>query len=160
MAYSGAVLTAEPSKAAVAGQQQARAMIKIIASVICLALMFAIVGRYTGIGADRVVNGSAVATHLVTIIVQPDESVVLASYDTKQIVAKFDAGHGGFLRGALRAFGLKRNQMKIDSATPYTVTRWESGRVSLVDSKTGQFIPVDSFGPYVQKMFEPLVAAQ
>ena len=160
MAFPNAVYPAGASKIVVAGQHQARVMIKIIASVICLALVFAIVGRYTGIGADRVVNGAAVATHQVTIIVKPDDSIELASFETKQLVAGFDAGRGGFLRGALRAFGLKRNQMNIDPAAPYNVTRWESGRVSLIDPQTGQFIPVDSFGPYVKRMFEPLVAVK
>ena len=160
MAYSNAVYPAEAGKTVAGGQRQARVMIKIIASVICLALVFAIVGRYTGIGADRVVNGAAVATHQVTIIVKPDDSIELTSFETKQLIAGFDAGRGGFLRGALRAFGLKRHQMNIDPATPYNVTRWESGRISLVDQQTGQFIPVDSFGPYVKRMFEPLVAAK
>ena len=139
------------------GQRQARVMLKIILAVACLGLVLASLGRFTGIGTEKVVNGSVVSTYLVTMMVEADDAVVLRSVETGQIVIGFDKGRGGFLRSAIRAFGLKRNQMKIAPATPFMVTRWESGRVTLNDPATGHQVPVDSFGPTVTKMFAPLV---
>ena len=142
------------------GQRQARVMLRIILAVACFGLVLASLGRFTGIGAERVVNGAIVATYSVTMMVEGDDAVALRSVETGDIIVDFDKGRGGFLRSAIRAFGLKRNQMKIAPATPFEVTRWESGRVTLNDPATGHQVPVDSFGPTVTKMFAPLVAAK
>jgi putative photosynthetic complex assembly protein len=157
MAYTNIAAAAKFSKTAVAGQRQARLMIRIIASVACLGLMFAIVGTLTGIGADRVVNGAIVSTYPVTMMIEGDDAVALKSVETGAVIVGFDKGHGGFLRNAIRAFGLKRNQMNIEPQAPYVVTRWESGRITLNDPSTGHQVPVDAFGPMVTKMFAPLV---
>jgi hypothetical protein len=135
MAYSNTAPAPEFKQSVASGQRQAKLMIKIILAVACLGLVLASLGRFTG-----------------------DDAVALRSVETGQIVVAFDKGHGGFLRSAIRAFGLKRNQMKIAPATPFMVTRWESGRVTLNDPSTGHQVPVDSFGPMVTKMFAPLVA--
>lgn len=157
MAYSNTATVAEFSKTPIAGQHQARLMIKIIASVAALALVFAMVGKFTGLGADRVVNGAVVATYPVTMMIEGDDAVALKSVETGAVIVGFDKGHGGFLRGAIRAFGLKRHQMNIEPQAPYVVTRWESGRITLNDPATNHQVPVDAFGPTVTKMFAPLV---
>jgi putative photosynthetic complex assembly protein len=141
----------------VAGQRQARLMIKIIASVACVALMLAIIARFTGLGAERVAHGAIVATYPVSMMIEGDDAVALRSVETGAVIIGFDKGHGGFLRNAIRAFGLKRHQMNIEPQAPYVVTRWESGRITLNDPATGHQVPVDSFGPMVTKMFAPLV---
>lgn len=157
MAYTNAASAAEVSVPAIASQRQAKLMIKIIAAVACIGLLLATVGKLTGIGAERVVNGAAVATYPVTMMVEADDAVALRSVATGKIIIGFDKGRGGFFRNAIRAFGLKRNQMKIAPATPFVVTRWESGRITLNDPATNHQVPVDSFGPMVTKMFAPLV---
>ena len=158
MAYINAVPVAEMSKGAVAGQKQARLMIKIIVLVACTGLMLATIAKLTGIGAERVVNGSVVASYPVTMMLEADDSVTLKSALTGAVIVGFDSGRGGFLRNTIRAFGLKRNQMKIAPQTPFMVTRWESGRITLNDPATNHQVPVDAFGPMVTKMFAPLVA--
>jgi putative photosynthetic complex assembly protein len=157
MAFSNTIPVVTASKTVADGQRQARLMIKIIATVACVALVLAVIGKFTGIGADRVVNGAVVETHRVTMMIGADDSVTLKSVETGAVIVGFDKGHGGFLRGAIRAFGLKRNQMKIAPDAPFVVTRWESGRITLNDPATGHQVPVDSFGPMVTKMFAPLV---
>jgi putative photosynthetic complex assembly protein len=157
MAYLNAAPAAKISKTITAGQSQARLMIKIISAVACLALVFAIVGKFTGLGADRIVNGAVVATYPVTMMIEGDDAVALKSVETGAVIVGFDKGHGGFLRNAIRAFGLKRHQMNIAPQAPYVVTRWESGRITLNDPATNHQVPVDSFGPMVTKMFAPLV---
>jgi putative photosynthetic complex assembly protein len=157
MAYSNMVPVLDRKQSVAAGQQQARLMIKIIASVACLALALASLARFTGIGAERIDHGNAVATYPVTIMVDAKDAVAMKSIDTGQVIVGFDKGHGGFLRNTIRAFDLKRHQMNIEPQAPYIVTRWESGRITLNDPATGHQVPVDSFGPMVTKMFAPLV---
>jgi putative photosynthetic complex assembly protein len=158
MAYSPTVPARDIPQGVAAGQRQARLMIKIILSVAALGLTFAMIGKYTGLGAERVVNGAVIATYPVTMMLEADDSVALKSVETGAVIAGFDRGRGGFLRNTIRAFGLKRNQMKIHPATPFVVTRWESGRITLNDPATNHQVPVDAFGPMVTKMFAPLVA--
>ncbi len=171
MAYSSTVPASEFKQSAVSGQRefkqsvasgqrQARIMLKIILAVACCGLALASLGKFTGIGAERVLNGAVVATYNVSMMVEADDAVALRSVETGQIIVGFDKGHGGFLRGAIRAFGLKRNQMKIAPAAPFVVTRWESGRITLNDPATNHQVPVDAFGPMVTKMFAPLVSEE
>ncbi len=157
MAYVHTAARAEISNKAVASQSQAHVMLKIIAGVICLGLVLVTFGKLTGVGVELTQNGAAIATHQVTMMLGADDSVALKSVETGAVIAGFDKGHGGFLRNAIRAFGLKRNQMDILPQTPFVVTRWESGRVTLNDPATNHQVPVDSFGPMVTKMFAPLV---
>lgn len=141
----------------VAAQNQARMMLKIIGVICFLGLLFVCLGKFTGLGVENVENGSMVQTHQVTMMIEADDTVALRSHESGAIVAGFDRGRGGFLRNAIRAFGLKRNQMKIPPQTPFVVTRWESGRITLNDPATNHQVPVDAFGPMVTKMFAPLV---
>jgi putative photosynthetic complex assembly protein len=147
----------EFTQPAVANQRQARVMIKIILAVACLGLAFVTLGKLTGLGTERVVNGAVVAAYPVTMMLEADDAVALRSVETGQIIVGFDKGRGGFLRNAIRAFGLKRNQMNVPPQIPFVVTRWESGRITLNDPATNHQVPVDSFGPMVTKMFAPLV---
>jgi putative photosynthetic complex assembly protein len=158
MAYSSTVQASDFKQSVASGQRQARVMLKIILTVACFGLVLASLGKFTGIGAAKVVNGAVVASYPVTMMVEADNAVALRSVETGKIIVSFDKGRGGFLRSSIRAFGLKRNQMKIAPATPFVVTRWESGRITLNDPSTSHQVPVDSFGPTVTKMFAPLVA--
>lgn len=143
-----------------ATQRQARLMFKIIGAICFLGLSFVALGKLTGLGVERVDNGIALQTYQVTMMIEANETVALRSHETGSVIVGFDRGRGGFLRNAIRAFGLKRNQMNVPSQTPFVVTRWESGRITLNDPATNHQVPVDAFGPMVTKMFAPLVATK
>jgi putative photosynthetic complex assembly protein len=138
-------------------ERQARLMIKLIAGLAALSLALAVLAQATGLGAMKTNHGAAIATFDVTLKETADGGIALAALKDGAVIAGFDKGHGGFLRGALRAFSMHRKQQDIAPDAPFTVTRWESGRITLTDSATHETIPVDAFGPSVTKMFAPLV---
>jgi putative photosynthetic complex assembly protein len=141
-------------------ERQARLLIKLIAGLAGLTMLLTILAQTTGIGAAKPELGQPVAGFTVTMMEQPDGSVALASAADGSVIAGFEKGRGGFLRGAIRAFSLQRRQHSVPPQAPFEITRWDSGRLTLTDTATGHRIPLDAFGPSVERMFAPLVDAR
>jgi putative photosynthetic complex assembly protein len=153
---NGKIITAEDAKR----ERQARMLIKVLAGLAGFALLLTLLAQTTGIGAAKTDHGQAVATFDVTMVEASNGSVALRSAKDGSVLVGFDEGRGGFFRGAIRAFALKRRQLDVAPEVPFTVTRWESGHLTLTDTGTGHQIPVDAFGPTVTSMFAPLVGAK
>jgi putative photosynthetic complex assembly protein len=153
---NGKIITAEDAKR----ERQARMLIKFLAALAGFALLLTLLAQTTGIGAAKTDHGQPIATYDVTMIEASDGGVALRSAKDGSVLVGFDKGRGGFFRGAIRAFSLKRHQLNVAPEVPFTVTRWESGHITLTDKGTGHQIPVDAFGPTVTAMFAPLVGAK
>jgi putative photosynthetic complex assembly protein len=153
---TGKIITAEDAKR----ERQARLLIKFLGMLAVLAFLLALLAQTTGIGAAKTDHGQAVATYDVTMMEAEDGTVALRSAKDGAVLVGFDRGRGGFLRNSIRAFSLKRRQLNVAPEVPFTVTRWESGHITMTDIGTGHQIPVDAFGPTVTAMFAPLVGVK
>jgi putative photosynthetic complex assembly protein len=138
-------------------ERQAWLMIRLVFAIAGLALLLTILATFTGIGTERVVRGAPVSVAAITIIEQPDHRLIMAHAPAGAVIAEYGPAKGGFLRGFLRAFALKRDAAHVPATAPFEITRWESGRITLTDTATGHRIPVDTFGPGVTRAFAPLV---
>ncbi|NJR13170.1 MAG: hypothetical protein HC779_01175 [Phyllobacteriaceae bacterium] len=138
-------------------ERQARLMIRLVFGIAGLALLLTVLAKVTGLGTDLHPRGAVMAEQAVTIISGENGRLMMALSPSGQIVIDLAPTQGGFLRGLVRAFSLKRNAQGVAEQTPYTVTRWESGRITLEDAATSHSVPLDSFGPGVLKDFEALV---
>jgi putative photosynthetic complex assembly protein len=56
------------------------------------------------------------------------------------------AGEHGFIRGVLRGLARDRQMRGIGPETPFRLTLWANGRLSLTDLATDRTIELDSFG--------------
>ena len=52
----------------------------------------------------------------------------------------------GFMRATLRGLAQERRRSGIDDTTPFLLTRWSDGRMSLDDVTTGRNVALDAFG--------------
>jgi putative photosynthetic complex assembly protein len=56
------------------------------------------------------------------------------------------AGEHGFIRGVLRGLARDRQMRGLGAETPFRLTLWKNGRLSLTDLATDRTIELDSFG--------------
>jgi putative photosynthetic complex assembly protein len=137
-------------------ERQAVLMIKLVFLIAALAIALTVLARLTGIGTELVARGAPVEARAITLIQHADGHLVMADAMTGAVHSDSTPVQGGFLRGVVRAFSLKRNAQGVPQEAPYAVTRWDSGRVTLNDLSTGHQVPLDSYGPSVSRIFEPL----
>lgn len=75
-------------------------------------------------------------------------------------IAHYAQGEGGFVRGAMRGLGRDRRMAGVPMDTPYTLTRWSDGSISLTDHGTGDIIEMGAFGPDNRAAFEALLSEE
>lgn len=66
----------------------------------------------------------------------------------------------GFIRGVMRGLARERRARGIGSAPPFTLTLWQDGELSLVDSATGRAIELTAFGTTNRATFAALLDAR
>jgi putative photosynthetic complex assembly protein len=67
---------------------------------------------------------------------------------SQQVIAAFQAGEGGFVRGSLRALRYERERRGLPfEGAPYRLVEWRNGRLTLDDPETGYHIELNAFGP-------------
>jgi len=121
------------------------------------AVMF---GQETGIGVVREEVSRPLAIRDITITRAPGDVVMVTDATTGAVIAAYQADEGGFVRGSLRAFDRMRDVAAAPKDAPYRLIRWESGRVSLSDTATGERIYLDAFGRDNAAAFAALLGQQ
>ncbi len=75
-----------------------------------------------------------------------DGSVIVTDADTGSTVATIGFGQGGFVRATMRRLVKARTAAGIGSETPFTLTRWANGALSLQDPATGKQAEIYGYG--------------
>ena len=65
----------------------------------------------------------------------------------------------GFVRGVMRGFARERHAHGIGEGPPFTLTLWQDGELSLVDTATGRAIELTAFGTTNRATFAALLDA-
>ena len=86
------------------------------------------------------------------------DGAVLAVAPDGHTVEVFE-GEQGFLRGVLRGFARSRHLADLDPATPFRLTRWSDGRLTLDDPADGRHVELIAFGPTNAGVFAKLLEA-
>ena len=66
-------------------------------------------------------------------------------------------GEGGFIRATMRTLAQARMRDDIGRATPFRLTRWSDGAMTLEDPTTGRSVGLDAFGPDNAGVFAQLL---
>ena len=88
---------------------------------------------------------------------EPDGGVRIEDAANGQMVAKVEPGTGGFVRTTLRSLVHVRRAKGIGAETPFVLTEWENGTLSLSDSETGKSVELHAFGPDNREAFAVLL---
>ncbi|MDT7933292.1 MAG: photosynthetic complex assembly protein PuhC [Sphingomonadaceae bacterium] len=88
-----------------------------------------------------------------------DDSGAVAVTDaaTGRRVAMLKGDSAGFVRGVMRALARERLQHKLGAETPFRLTQWTDGELTLVDLATGRTVELSGFGTTNRAAFAALL---
>ena len=85
----------------------------------------------------------------------PEGAIAVIDAGTSEVVARYEGEHG-FLRGSLRALNRERKRSGMSPDLPFQLTGHVDGRITLLDTATGQRLSLESFGPTNSAVFSQL----
>lgn len=114
-------------------------------ALIGFALLAATYGRMTG---ARMVMPPAnvVAERTLRFEDRADGGVTVLDAINNRRVAIIAPGTNGFLRATVRGLAQERRREDTSPATPFRLTAWSDGRLTLVDPTTSRHIDLEAFG--------------
>jgi putative photosynthetic complex assembly protein len=127
------------------------------AALMTLAIVAAGTARLTGIGTSHLPEAAAVESRDLRFADRADGAVVITEAETGRVVDVASPGTNGFLRSTMRGLARDRKRRDIGAETPFRLTRWADGRLSLQDQATGRNIDLGAFGPTNAAVFAHLM---
>ena len=117
-------------------------------------------GRWSDVGAVHMPVAAAVETLYLRFDDLDDGGVAVRNARDGGLIYKVEPGTNGFIRSTLR--GLARERMRSGNGpqTPFMLTRWSDGSVSLLDETSGRRIDLDAFGPTNAQAFAQFFSAK
>ncbi len=125
-------------------------------TLVAAALIFATAGRLTG-AVSLAPEASIVAQHELKFEDRANGAVAVYEDGAAQPTTIVNAGTNGFLRGTMRALARDRNQHEIGRNTPFKLTVWSDGRLTLEDPAVGRRVELQAFGPTNAGAFAKLI---
>lgn len=86
--------------------------------------------------------------------------VLVIDANSGQQVAVLEAGSNGFLRATLRGLANERKAKGGGANTPFELTLWEDGGLSLIDPVTGREVGLQAFGQTNARVFAKFLEIQ
>jgi putative photosynthetic complex assembly protein len=91
---------------------------------------------------------------------EPDGTVRVEDGASREVLARFTEGNGGFIRATVRSLVHQRRIRNIGPEVPFTLTEWQNGNLTLADPATGRSVEVSSFGPDNRAVYQNLLPAK
>ncbi|MFN3231228.1 MAG: photosynthetic complex assembly protein PuhC [Alphaproteobacteria bacterium] len=117
-----------------------------VAVLVLVAFTAAVVGRQYDIGAMRTPEGVPVASRDINFVDKPDGSVEVYQIPDDTLIEVLEPGSDNFIRVVMRGFVRERKRNGIGRETPFSLSRWEDGRLMLLDPATGRQVMLNAFG--------------
>jgi putative photosynthetic complex assembly protein len=89
----------------------------------------------------------------------PQHTIVVRDAASLQEITRW-SGERGFERGVLRTFSRARRQRGMDAGPPFELLGRADGRLTLLDTATGERVDLESFGPTNARVFAELLRTQ
>lgn len=103
--------------------------------------------------------GGPVSTRDLRFEDRSDGGVAILDARAGTVVSVIAPGEGGFVRATLRGFARERKREDIGRETPFRLTVWGDGRLTLEDPATGRFVDLGAFGQTQVATFARLITA-
>ena len=103
------------------------------AALIALTVIGATTARLTGVGKTPELSARAVQTLSLRFDDQANGSVLVRRASDQAVIYTIAPETNGFMRATLRGLAQERRRSGIDDTTPFLLTRWSDGRMSLDD---------------------------
>jgi putative photosynthetic complex assembly protein len=129
-------------------------------ALIAFAILSAGVGRLSGLGAVRAPAAHVVRSLSLRFEDQTDGSVLVRDTKNRAGIYTIAPGTNGFMRATLRGLAQERKRSGVGDETPFLLTYWDDGRMSLEDTATGRSVALEAFGPTNAQAFAQLFLAR
>ncbi|MBY8337787.1 photosynthetic complex assembly protein [Alteriqipengyuania sp. NZ-12B] len=141
-----------------------KAPLLVIAAIAALSLALAASASFGLVERDAVPNVSraaagtqANAIRSLTFADAPDGAVLIDDGTTGERIVRVEPGTGGFIRSTVRSLVHIRRSQGISARTPFTLTRWDDGSLTLSDPTTGRALELGGFGDDNRAVFAALL---
>lgn len=125
--------------------------------LIVVTIITAAVARYI-IGTDTFPPTAAVvASRDMLFVDQPNGAINVVNAADGTLLEVLAPGTNGFLRGTLRGLARERKLEAIGPTTPFRLTGYADGRLTLEDPETGRRIDIEAFGHTNLEVFSRLL---
>ncbi len=118
--------------------------------LVTVAIAGASAASFGGIGVARVTETAPVTVRDLRFEDRPDGSVAVISAGSNREIDVIAPGNHGFVRIVLRGLARDRIRQAQDNAqdkySPFRLTRWQDGRLSVEDPMTGRRVDLGAFG--------------
>jgi len=125
----------------------------LLASAIALTLL----AQSSGIGRVALPEAQPLASLELRFADRRDGAVTVYAGRGEEVIAVLAPETNGFIRGVMRGLARSRKLADVGAQTPFTLTRWDDGRLSLRDLATGNEVELTAFGPTNAAAFEVLL---
>ncbi|WP_294533335.1 photosynthetic complex assembly protein PuhC [uncultured Rhodoblastus sp.] len=134
----------------------------LIGAAVLLAFAFSITlfGRSADMGAVHMPAAQPYQTLLLHFADHDDGSVTITDASNGAVLSTIKPGTNGFLRSMMRGLAHERTRDGIGAQTPFKLTRWSDGTLSLTDEMTGRRVDLDAFGPNQTEVFAGLFSSR
>lgn len=116
--------------------------------------------RTTDVGVSRAAYSAPAVRRDVRFADRPDGSVAVSDANSNEVVAVLEPGTNGFVRIMMRSLAKQRQDMGVGAEPAFELTRWDDGRLSILDPVTGQHRDLSGFGKTNVDDFAKLLLAR
>jgi putative photosynthetic complex assembly protein len=109
-------------------------------------ILVAAMARTTDVGVSRVAYSAPAARRDIRFADRADGSIAVSDASSNEVVAVLEPGTNGFVRIMMRSLAKQRQDMGVGPEPAFELTRWDVGRLSILDPVTGQHRDLSGFG--------------
>lgn len=129
-------------------------------AILAGSIVLAAVGRMTG-AANSDPTAPMVASRALLFEDRPNGAVAVFDADhPASPIAIVAPETNGFLRATMRGLARQRLRQDASRATPFRLTEWADGRLTLEDPTTGRKVEMEAFGITNEEAFARLLTAK
>jgi putative photosynthetic complex assembly protein len=123
------------------------------------ALAIAAGARVSDVGTTRLTYATPLESRDLRFEDRTDGSVAVIDAKSGEVVDLMVPGTNGFVRIVMRGLARERRNAGFDSTLPFTLTRWDDGRLTIADPTTGRRNELVGFGSTNVQVFAKLLLA-
>lgn len=117
------------------------------------ALAVALGARLSGVGTTHLDYTTVVASRNLVFEDGSNGVISVRDGDTGQQIGEVMPGNDGFVRAVMRILARDRLIAGGERMTPFTLTRWDNGRLTIADPATGKKTELVGFGASNEEAF-------
>ena len=116
------------------------------AALMLATIVGAAAARVSGIGQMHAAVARPVESLALRFEDQDNGSVLVRRAEDGALIYTIAPETNGFMRATLRGLARERRRSGLGDATPFVLTHWDDGRMSLDDVTTGRHVALEAFG--------------